>query len=111
MTASAAGTRIDCVHCGHHVASHFLPADELRRLTGYVRLDEGDYCPRCALQSSGIGRRRREGDRSSVSAQRGCSSIPTTCSPFGSMSDSDGSRSTSPQVLIPGAAGWSSVTG
>jgi hypothetical protein len=48
ITASAAGTRIDCDHCGQHVASHFLLADELRRLTGYVRLDDGDYCPRCA---------------------------------------------------------------
>jgi hypothetical protein len=48
-TASAAGTRIDCDHCGHHVASHFLRADELRRLTGYVRLDGRDCCPRCAL--------------------------------------------------------------
>ena len=50
VTASAAGTRIDCEHCGRHVGSHFLPADELRRLADYARLDGRDYCPDCATR-------------------------------------------------------------
>jgi hypothetical protein len=50
VTASAAGTRIDCDHCGQHVASRFLLAENLRRVTDYVRLDGADHCPRCALR-------------------------------------------------------------
>jgi hypothetical protein len=67
ITASAAGTRIDCDHCGQHVASHFLFADELRRLTGYVRLDDSDCYSGCALHV--LGHRAapaREGDRGEI---------------------------------------------
>jgi len=50
VTASAAGTRIDCDRCRQHVGSHFLLAAELRGLTDYVRVDDHDYCPRCAAR-------------------------------------------------------------
>jgi hypothetical protein len=48
VIASALGTRIDCDICGEHTTSPDLTLDQLRRATGYVRVDGRDYCPGCA---------------------------------------------------------------
>src|SRR4051812_30753465 len=46
--ASASGTRIDCDRCGEHTSSPDLTRDQLRRATGYTRVDGRDLCPDCA---------------------------------------------------------------
>jgi hypothetical protein len=55
VVASASGTRIDCDNCGEHVASHDLALPQLRRATGYVRINGRDYCPQC---TRGVSQRR-----------------------------------------------------
>jgi hypothetical protein len=41
-------TTLECGGCGELAASPDLTADQLRRATGFVRVDETDYCPGCA---------------------------------------------------------------
>jgi hypothetical protein len=45
---SASGSRIDCDGCGQRTSSPDLTIEQLRRATGYERVDDRDYCPDCA---------------------------------------------------------------
>ena len=53
VLASASGVRIDCDYCGAHVSGHELSAEDLRHLTGFVRIHGRDYCPRCHSELPG----------------------------------------------------------
>jgi hypothetical protein len=48
VVTSAFGTRIDCDTCGEHTSSPDLTPDQLRRATGYTRVNGRDICPDCA---------------------------------------------------------------
>jgi len=52
VVASASGTRIDCDSCREHTSSPDLTREQLRRATGYTRLDGRDLCPDCAASET-----------------------------------------------------------
>jgi hypothetical protein len=48
---SASGVRIDCDACGEHASSPDLTLEQLRRATGFMRVNGRDVCKRCAVSA------------------------------------------------------------
>jgi hypothetical protein len=56
VLASASGVRIECDECAEHINSPDLTIEELRRVAGYIRVDDRDCCPNCAAALIGEDR-------------------------------------------------------